>query len=122
MSLFLVTGPTTEPLSVDEAKAQYRFEVPDEDELVLALIKAANGHTETFIHRKTLTQTLSQKWPPSIFINDLNAPSVRERQLAADKAKIEETEHAQKIEHAPSDPAPDQTPGGPTCLTTEQSD
>ena len=27
-----------------------------------------------------------------------------------------------KTEHAPSDPAPDQTPGGPTCLTTEQSD
>ena len=27
-----------------------------------------------------------------------------------------------KTEHAPSDPAPDQTPGGPTCLATEQSD
>ena len=41
---------------------------------------------------------------------------------AADKAKTEETEHVQKTEHAPSDPAPDQTPGGPTCLATEQSD
>ena len=57
--------------------------------------------------------------PSSVFINDLNMTSARERQPTADKAKIEETEHAQKIEHAPSDPAPDQTPGGPTCLTTE---
>ena len=60
--------------------------------------------------------------PNGVFINDLNAPSARERQPAADKAKTEETERAQKIEHSPSDPAPDQTPGGPTCLATEQSD
>ena len=39
--------------------------------------------------------------PSGVFINDLNAPSACERQPAADKAKIEETEHAQKTEHAP---------------------
>ena len=60
--------------------------------------------------------------PSSVFINDLKVPSARERQPAVDKAKTEETEHAQKTEHAPSEPAPDQTPGGPTCLATEQSD
>ena len=53
---------------------------------------------------------------------DLNAPSVREKQPAADRTKIEETKHAGKTEHAPSDPAPDQTPRGPICLATGQSD
>ena len=60
--------------------------------------------------------------PSGVFVNDLNAPLMRERQQAADKAKIEEAKHAQKTEHAPSDPAPGQIPGGLTCLTTEQSD
>ena len=60
--------------------------------------------------------------PNGVFVNDLNAPSAREKQPAADRAKTEEAEHEQKIEHAPSDPAPDQVPGGPTCLATEQSD
>ena len=60
--------------------------------------------------------------PNDVFVNDLNAPSACEKQPATDKAKTEEAEHAQKTEHAPSDPAPDQTPGGPTCLATEQSD
>jgi len=60
--------------------------------------------------------------PSGVFVNDLNAPSAHERQPAADKAKTEEVEHAQKTEHGPSEPAPDQTPGDPTCLATEQSD
>jgi len=60
--------------------------------------------------------------PSGVFVNDLNAPSAHERQPSADKAKIVETERTQKTEHAPSDPAPDQTPGGPACLATEQSD
>ena len=60
--------------------------------------------------------------PSGVFVNDLNAPSAQEKQLAADRAKTEEAEHAQKPEHAPSDPAPDQVPGGPTYLATEQSD
>ena len=57
-----------------------------------------------------------------VFVNDMNAPSAREKQLAADRTKTGETEHAEKIEHTPSDPAPDQEPKGPTCLATEQSD
>ena len=60
--------------------------------------------------------------PSSIFVNDMNAPSAREKQPVADKTKIGETEHAEEIEYAPSDPSPDQIPGGPTCLATGQSD
>ena len=60
--------------------------------------------------------------PSGVFVNDLNAPSAREKQPIADRAKTKEAEHAQKTEHAPSDPAPDQVPGGPTCLATEQFD
>ena len=59
--------------------------------------------------------------PSGVFVNDLNAPSARYKQPAVDKTKIEETERAGKIEHAPSDPAPDQIPGAPTCLATGQS-
>ena len=57
--------------------------------------------------------------PSVIFFNDLNAPSAREKQPAADRTKTGETEHAEKTEHAPSDPAPDQVPGGPTCLARD---
>ena len=60
--------------------------------------------------------------PSGIFVNDLNASSVREKQPVANRTKIEETEHAEKIEHAPSDPAPDQIPGGPLCLAASQPD
>ena len=60
--------------------------------------------------------------PSGIFVNDLNAPLAREKLLNTDKTRAEETEHAEKTEHAPSDPAPDQIPGGPICLTTGQSD
>ena len=49
--------------------------------------------------------------PSGIFVNDVNAPSAREKQPAADRAKTEKAEHAQKIEHAPSDPAPPGTRG-----------
>src|SRR6185437_6698171 len=59
--------------------------------------------------------------PNGIFVNDLNVPSAREKHPAADREKIEKTEHAEKIENAPSDPAPDQVPGGPTYLATGQS-
>ena len=36
--------------------------------------------------------------------------------------KTGETEYAEKTEHAPFDPAPDQVPGGPTYLATGQSE
>ena len=57
--------------------------------------------------------------PNGVFVNDLNARSARQKQPAVDKTKTGETEHAEKIEHTPSDPAPDQVPGGPTCLARD---
>jgi hypothetical protein len=71
-----------------------------------------------------LTKMVAERKPApnGVFVNDLNVPSAHERQPAVDNAKTEEIERAQKTEHAPSDLAPDQTPGGPTCLATEQSD
>ena len=60
--------------------------------------------------------------PNGIFVNNVNAPSAREKQPVMNRNKIEETEHAEKIEQAPSDPAPDQIPGGPLYLATGQPD
>ena len=60
--------------------------------------------------------------PNGVFVNDLNAPSAREKQPAADRTKTEETRHAKKTENAPSDLAPDQIPRGPLCLATGQHD
>ena len=42
-----------------------------------------------------------------VFINDLNTPSAREKSPTTNKTRAEEIEHAEKTEHAPSDPAPD---------------
>ena len=63
-----------------------------------------------------------QSVPNGVFVNDLNTPSAREKPPTADRSKAEETEQAGKTEHAPSDLAPDQIPGGPNCLVMGQSD
>ena len=64
-------------------------------------------------HADTLAKMAAERKPaPSdVFINDLNAPSAREKQLATDKTKTGKTEHAEKAEHTPSDPAPTRYPG-----------
>ena len=71
----------------------------------------------------TLAKMVAERKPaPSgVFFNDLNAPSEREKSPIADKTRAEEIDHVEKTEHAPSDPAPDQIPGAPTCLATGQS-
>ena len=60
--------------------------------------------------------------PNGVFVNDLNVPSMREKQPATDSTKTEETGCTEKTEHAPSDLAPDQIPRGPNCLAMGQSD
>ena len=60
--------------------------------------------------------------PSGVFVNDLNMPSVREKPPTADKTLAGKTEHAVKIEHAPTDPAPDRALGGPQCLAAGQPD
>ena len=61
-----------------------------------------------------------QSVPSGVFVNDLNMPSTREKPPVVDKTPAEKTEHVEKGEHAPTDPAPDQAPGGPQCLATSQ--
>ncbi len=57
MDLVLVTGPTTEPISLQEAKDHLRVTVSDEDTLIQSYIKAARGFAEAFLRRALMPQT-----------------------------------------------------------------
>lgn len=52
------TAPTTEPLSLDEAKAHCRIIGDDENDYLTSLISAARSHVETVTSRAVWTQTL----------------------------------------------------------------
>lgn len=56
MSLDLLTPPTTEPITLDEAKAQCRVTSADEDALLTALIVAARQTCENELHRALISQ------------------------------------------------------------------
>ena len=64
-------------------------------------------------HADTLAKMAAERKPApnGVFINDLNAPSAREKQPAADKAKTEEAEHAQKQSTLPPIQPPTRYPG-----------
>jgi hypothetical protein len=53
--------------------------------------------------------------PSGVFVNDLNTPSAREKPPVVNKTQAEETEHAEKAEHAPADLAPTKHPGAHTA-------
>lgn len=53
----LVTGPTSEPLSLAEAKSQARISIDDEDNLLNSYIVAARQAAEDHLGRGLLTQT-----------------------------------------------------------------
>lgn len=61
MALFEVTAPTTEPVSLVEAKAHLRVDVADDDTLITALIVAARQTAETYTHRAIPAQTWDLK-------------------------------------------------------------
>lgn len=61
MSLYLVTAPTAEPVSVAEAKLHVRQDDADDDELIRSLIVAAREYTENFTRRALMTQTWDLK-------------------------------------------------------------
>lgn len=61
MAPFLVTGPATEPITLDDAKLHLRVEVTDEDALIDGLIVAAREYVENFTHRALVTQTWDLK-------------------------------------------------------------
>lgn len=70
MALICVAGPTAEPVSEAEMRAQCRIDVEDDNVLVGALIRAAREHLE-FLARPQLammTQTwryVADQWPAS---------------------------------------------------------
>jgi uncharacterized phiE125 gp8 family phage protein len=55
--LTLVTAPTIEPVSLDEAKAHVRIYANDDDAMLSSLISAARQSAERFMNRAILTQT-----------------------------------------------------------------
>lgn len=69
--LKLVTGPTSEPVTLAEAKAQCRVDVADDDAVLTNYITAARRWCETIARRAFLTQTWQlwlDAWPSERFI------------------------------------------------------
>jgi uncharacterized phiE125 gp8 family phage protein len=61
MSLILVTGPTVEPLGLQETKDHLRVDGTDDDALIDALIIGAVRYAEKFTGRFLITQTWDWK-------------------------------------------------------------
>lgn len=64
--LRLVTDATSEPVTLEEAKAYCRVDIPDEDALITSLIKAARRHVEKETGLALMTQAWTavlDKWP-----------------------------------------------------------
>lgn len=57
MGLTLVDVPSTEPVTLAEAKSHLRVTGADDDTLITALIVGARQATENFTHRALITQT-----------------------------------------------------------------
>ena len=60
MSDKLITAPSTEPVSLTEAKAHLRVTSTDDDDLITALIVAARAAAEHELQRSLITQTLEK--------------------------------------------------------------
>ena len=56
-TLTLVTGPTTEPITEEEAKSWAKIDTDDDDALVSALIAAVRSSAEQYLRRSLITQT-----------------------------------------------------------------
>jgi uncharacterized phiE125 gp8 family phage protein len=57
MGLALITAPTDEPITLDEAKEHCRVDVDDDDNYITSLIAAARRITESMTDRALITQT-----------------------------------------------------------------
>ncbi len=65
-NLKTITAPTAEPITLDEAKAQCRVDIADDDALIGALITAAREEVERQSYHALMTQTLEMiltAWP-----------------------------------------------------------
>lgn len=79
MSLVRTVGPTTEPLTLSEAKAHLRVDHPSEDTLIAALVQAAREYVEAFTHRALITQTWKltiERFPSGDYIELPKAPLI----------------------------------------------
>ncbi len=66
MTLLLVTGPTDEPVTLDEARAHLRLDATSEDGLLTALLTAARASLEAETRRAFMTQSwrlILDEWP-----------------------------------------------------------
>ncbi len=66
MILKIITPPTDEPVTLDEAKLHCRVDVDDDDDLIAALIVSAREYGERIAWRAFLTQTIQlwlEAWP-----------------------------------------------------------
>lgn len=67
MGLSLVTGPTTEPVTLAEVKAHLRVSIPDDDGLIAGYVLAARRYAEGYTRRAFNTQTwdytIDYCWP-----------------------------------------------------------
>lgn len=66
MSSILLTAPSVEPVSLDEAKAFLRVEHGDDDETIAALIAGSRIHVEAMTRRAMISQDwriVADSWP-----------------------------------------------------------
>lgn len=67
MSLEVVTDLTSEPVTLEQAKAHLRLDTDDDDQLIVRSITAARqwieGQTKKALGAKTFTQTVDFDWP-----------------------------------------------------------
>lgn len=67
----IVTAPTEEPITLDEAKDHLRVDGTDEDALIMGLIKAARVQCELHSRRRFVTQTWElglECWPADAIV------------------------------------------------------
>ena len=79
MAIKITVGPSVEPVTLDEAKAQCRVDLSDDDALITALIVAAREYLEGLDWRAWMTQTVEywlDDWPRN-FVIDLPRPPVQ---------------------------------------------
>jgi uncharacterized phiE125 gp8 family phage protein len=68
----LVTGPTTEPIAVDEAKDHLRVKVADEDAVIARLVKGARGQAEEYLGRGLVSQ--AWKYTQDVWTDEMRLP------------------------------------------------
>ncbi len=68
MAIKVTVPPTAEPITLEEAKAQCKVDIADDDALITSLITAARVYCEKIGWRAYLTQTIQlwiDEWPSS---------------------------------------------------------